>query len=108
MDRNKYNIEYPKIKVHFVEESILEIGVMDIETYPDEKNHNNKIITRVYDKDKTICDVIKHRNKIDKEVFNSAIRKYVKDPNKNLNNLYKYARDLDILGLIETYVGVWF
>ncbi len=108
MDRNKYDIDYPKIKAHFVEESILEIGVMEIETYPDEEDHNTKIITRIYDKDKTICDVIKHRNKIDKEVFNSAIRKYVKDPNKNLNNLYKYARDLDILGLIETYVGVWF
>ena len=106
MDRNKYDIDYPKIKAHFVEESILEIGVMEIETYPDEEGHDTKIITRVYDKDKTICDVIKHRNKIDKEVFNSAIRKYVKDSNKNLNNLYKYARELDILGLIETYVGV--
>ena len=51
---------------------------------------------------------IKNRNKIDKEVFNSAIRKYIKDSNKDLNNLYKYARELDIRGLIETYVGVWF
>lgn len=108
MDRNKYNIKYPKIKVHFVEESILEIGIMKIETYLDEENHNNKIITRVYDKDKTICDLIKHRNKIDKEVFNSAIRKYIKDNDKNLNNLYKYARELNILGIVETYIGVWF
>lgn len=108
MDRNKYNIEYPKIKVHFVEESILEIGVMEIETYLDEENHNNKIITRIYDKDKTICDVIRHRNKMDKEVFNSSIRKYVKDNDKNLNNLYKYARELNILGIVETYIGVWF
>lgn len=108
MDRNKYNIEYPKIKAHFVEESILEIGVMIIESFLDEKNHNNKIITKVYDKDKTICDVIRHRNKMDKEVFNSAIRKYVKDNNKNLNNLFKYARELNILGIVETYIGVWF
>lgn len=107
MDRNKYKIEYPKIKVHFVEKNILQIGVMEIETYLDEKDHKNKIITKVYDKDKTICDVIKHRNKMDKEVFNYAIRKYVKDNNKNLNNLYKYARELNILGIVETYIGVW-
>ncbi len=31
MDRNKYDIDYPKIKAHFVEESILEIGVMEAE-----------------------------------------------------------------------------
>ncbi len=66
MDRNKYNIEYPKIKAHFVEESILGIGVMKIETFLGEDN------------------------------------------NKNLNNLYKYARELNMLGIVETYIGVWF
>lgn len=108
MNRNKYNLEYPKIKAHFIDKSILDIGVMEIETYLDEDNHNNKIITKVYDKDKTICDVIKHRNKMDKEVFNSSIRKYIQDNDKNLNNLYKYARELNVLGLVETYIGVWF
>ena len=108
MNRNKYNHEYPKIKAHFIDESILDIGVMEIETYLDEENHKNKVITKIYDKDKTICDIIKHRNKIDKEVFNSAIRKYIQDNDKNLNNLYKYARELNVLGLVETYIGVWF
>jgi predicted transcriptional regulator of viral defense system len=108
MNRNKYNLEYPKIKAHFIDESILDIGVMEIETYLDEENHKNKVITKIYDKDKTICDIIKHRNKIDKEVFNSAIRKYIQDNDKNLNNLYKYARELNVLGLVETYIGVWF
>lgn len=108
MKRNKYNIDYPKINAHYVEEDILEIGVIEIETYLDEENQNSKVVTKIYDKDKTICDVIKHRNKIDQEVFNIAIRNYIKDNDKNLNNLYKYARELNILGIVETYVGVWF
>lgn len=108
MNRNKYNIDYPKIKAHFIDESILDLGVTEIETYVDEVNHRNKIITKIYDRDKTICDIIRHRNKIDKEVFNSAIRKYIEDNDKNLNNLYKYARKLNILGLVDTYIGVWF
>ncbi len=108
MNRNKYNIDYPKIKAHFIDESILDIGVAEIETYVDEVNHRNKIITKIYDKDKTICDIIRHRNKIDKEILNSAIRKYVADNDKNLNNMYKYARELNVLGLVETYIGVWF
>lgn len=108
MNRNKYNIDYPKIKAHFIDESILDIGVTEIETYVDEVNHRNKIITKIYDKDKTICDIIRHRNKIDKEVFNSSIRKYIEDKDKNLNNLYKYARELNVLGLVDTYIGVWF
>lgn len=108
MDRNKYNVDYPKIKPHYIEESILEIGVMEIETYLDDVNPSTRIITKIYDKDKTICDLIKHRNKIDKEVFNNAIRNYIKDNGKNLNNLYEYARKLNILGVVETYIGVWF
>ena len=108
MKRNKYNIDYPKINAHYVEEDILEIGIIEIETYLDEENHNSEVITKIYDKDKTICDVIKHRSKIDKEVFNIAIRNYIKDNAKNLNNLYKYARELNILGVVETYIGVWF
>ena len=104
MNRNKYNIDYPKIKAHFIDESILDIGVAEIETYVDEVNHRNKIITKIYDKDKTICDIIRHRNKIDKEILNSAIRKYVADNDKNLNNMYKYARELNVLGLVETYI----
>ena len=108
MKRNKYDIDYPKINAHYVEEDILEIGVIEIEAYLDEENHNSKVVTKIYDKDKTICDVIKHRNKIDKEVFNIAIRNYIKDNGKNLNNLYKYARELNILGVVETYIGVWF
>ena len=108
MKRNKYDIDYPKINAHYVEEDILEIGIIEIETYLDEKNQDSKVVTKIYDKDKTICDVIKHRNKIDKEVFNIAIRNCVKDNGKNLNNLYKYARDLNILGVVETYIGVWF
>ena len=108
MKRNKYDIDYPKINAHYVEEDILEIGIIEIETYLDEENHNSEVITKIYDKDKTICDVIKHRSKIDKEVFNIAIRNYIKDNAKNLNNLYKYARELNILGVVETYIGVWF
>ena len=33
---------------------------------------------------------------------------YIEDNDKNLNNLYKYARELNVLGLVDTYIGVWF
>lgn len=106
--RDRYAIHYPKINAHFIEEDLLEIGVMEIETYLDEEDQRKKIVTKIYDKDKTICDVIKHRNKIDQEVFNQAIRYYIEDNDKNLHHLYHYARELNIVGVVETYIGVWF
>lgn len=108
MKRDKYRLDFPKINAHYVEEDILEIGVMEIDSYLDEDDQSNKIVTKLYDKDKTICDIIKHRNKIDQEVFNQAIRNYIEDNDKNLHHLYQYARKLNIVGLVETYIGVWF
>lgn len=108
MRRDRYTINYPKIKAHYIEENLLEIGVKEIETYPDVEDQSKKIITKIYDKDKTICDVIKHRNKIDQEVVHQAIRRYIEDNDKNLNHLYQYGRKLNIIGVVERYIGVWF
>lgn len=108
MDRNKYHLDYPKIKPHYIEESILEIGIMEIQTFLNKEDLDSEITTKVYNKDKTICDIIRHRHKVDKEVFNNAIKKYINDNDKNLNHLYEYAKKLNILGLVETYIGVWF
>ena len=46
----------------------------------------------VYDIDRTICDIIIDREKIDKQIFTEAIKRYFKSPNKNLRRLIKYSR----------------
>ena len=37
---------------------------------------------RIYDRDRTICDVLRHMKEVDKEIFNKAIRCYVDDVQK--------------------------
>jgi len=49
---------------------------------------------RIYDRDRTICDVLRNMNKMDKEIFNKAVQGYVKDPKKNIPNLMEYAKVL--------------
>lgn len=48
---------------------------------------------RIYDRDRTICDVLKNMSKMDKEIFNKAIQGYVNDPKKNIPNLMMYAKN---------------
>ena len=52
-------------------------------------------IVRTYDEERTICDLIKNRNKYDSELFIKAIRFYTKKIN-NQSKLFKYARILGI------------
>ena len=95
IDRNvsklRTNIEYPFIKVALGETT----GEIDF----------TKV--RIYDRDRTICDVLKNMSKMDKEIFNKAIQGYVNDPKKNIPNLMIYAKKLRVQKKVKELIGVW-
>ena len=67
---------------------VYNLGVMEIET-----SFGNKV--KVYDEERTICDLIKYRDKYDGETFIKAIRAYI-DKTNDQTKLFKYARILGI------------
>lgn len=65
------------------------------------------VAVRIYDRDRTICDVLRYENKLEKEVFSDAIKRYIKDSKKNVRNLFEYAEIFNIKNKTQTYIGVW-
>lgn len=61
---------------------------------------------KIYDLERTICDIIRDRNKIDSQIFNNAMKEYFKLKNRNLNLLYKYAKKLKIDKILKNYMEV--
>jgi len=61
---------------------------------------------QIYDLERTICDIIRDRNKIDPQIFNTAMKEYSKRKNKNLNLLYKYAKVFRIENKLKQYMEV--
>lgn len=63
----------------------------------------------VYDRERTICDCFKNRNKLDHEIFNKAIKRYVVDDQKNLANLSAYAKEMKlyhkVMPLMEVFIN---
>ena len=59
-----------------------------------------------YDLERTICDVIRSRNKIGTETFLSALKQYAASPKKNLNRLDEYARKMHVSGVLRQYLEV--
>lgn len=51
---------------------------------------------KVYDLERTICDVIKNKNRLDQELVNKALRKYFYSKEKNTLKLYEYAKKMKI------------
>lgn len=65
------------------------LGITDIKT-----SLGN--VVRVYDKEKTICDLIKHKDKIEFEVYVKALTKYARSKDKDINKLMRYAQIMKI------------
>lgn len=69
-----------------------------------ESIYGNSII--VYDKERTICDLIADRKKKDVQLFQTAMKEYMSDFGKNLPTLVQYAEKLGIRDEVMKYVEV--
>ena len=98
-NRSRFHIDYPFVKPYFVAPGLLELGLCE------QKMDGNSI--RMYDKERVICDCLRYRNKIDKELFNKAIQGYVNDTAKNVPRLMEYAVPLRCASLVQNLIGVW-
>lgn len=88
-----------KIDLHYVKKEYLELGLTTIES-PFGMN------IRIYDLERTICDIIKNKNKMDREIFTKALQRYSKSKNKNLNKLMRYAKILNVDKKVREYMEV--
>ena len=97
--KSRFKIDYPFVKPYYVEPTVLELGL----TTGTMDGH----AIRIYDKDRLICDCLRYRNKMDKEIFNKAIQKYIADPEKSIPKLMEYAGPLRVKKLAKDLIGVW-
>lgn len=59
-----------------------------------------------YDKERTICDLIANRKKIDSEIFTNALRSYMQSNDKKIETLYEYAEKMAIEEKVREIVEV--
>lgn len=87
------------IVVHQERKGIYELGVTNIDT-----NYGNSV--RVYDKERSICNLVKNRGNIEVQHFQTAMRIYMRDSSKDLSRLLMYAEKLNIRDEMMKYVEV--
>ncbi len=61
---------------------------------------------KVFNLERTICDIIKDKSKMDIEIFTNALKMYAESPQKDLNKLMKYAVKLNIEQKVRNYMEV--
>lgn len=60
----------------------------------------------VYNLERTICDVVRSRNKVGTETFLTALKLYADNPKKDLNMLHSYAKKLRVANILHQYLEV--
>ncbi|NLV90668.1 MAG: transcriptional regulator [Tenericutes bacterium] len=95
---NSYKDE-KKVNLHYVKKELLDLGLIEMESPFGMK-------VRVYDAERTICDIIKNKNRMDLEIFTRALQRYSKLKSKDLNKLMRYAKQLKIDKKVREYMEV--
>ena len=75
--------------ITYVKKELLDLGVEEVLS-----PFGMKI--KVYNSERTICDIIKYKNKMDAEIFAKALNIYVNSNTKNLNRLMEYSKIMNI------------
>ncbi|MGQ4533360.1 type IV toxin-antitoxin system AbiEi family antitoxin domain-containing protein [Dermabacteraceae bacterium P13138] len=86
-------------QVFYIKPDLLGLGKTDVST-PD--GHT----VPCYDLERTICDIVRSRSTIDPQIFNSALKGYVRRGDKQLGLLDSYAKELGISGVVTQHMEV--
>jgi predicted transcriptional regulator of viral defense system len=86
-------------KIFYVNRKLFALGVILMKS-----PHGNEI--RTTNLERTICDVLRSRNKVDFQFVNEALKKYVSHKDKNIDRLYNYAKLIRIQKILRTYIEI--
>ena len=87
------------LEVHTIKKNLFDVGKTTAKT-----PYGRDIA--VYDKERTICDIIANRNNMDKYVLNDAIKRYVSSKEKNIYKLTEFAKKFRIQKILHNYLEV--
>ncbi len=86
-------------KVYYIKPDLFDMGRTTLRTPA-----GNEV--PAYDLERTICDIIRSRNKLGKETFLAALKMYAVNPKKDLNKLNTYAKKMRVSNVLRQYLEV--
>jgi len=91
-----FKLEYPPIQVYYFPHKYYETGIDQVKT--------KSGIIRIYNLEKTICDLFRYRNKIGDDIVIESLKNYLKLKKRDINKLFEYAETLGVKEKILPYV----
>jgi predicted transcriptional regulator of viral defense system len=91
-------IDYPPVKPFFFRDRFYSSGIEHVKTKYGE--------IRIYNKEKTVCDIFRYRNKLGEDAAYEALKNYLKLKDANLLKLKKYSEICQVKTVMMPLVKV--
>lgn len=96
---NASHLKADNVQIRYAPKEIYELGVCEVAS-------SSGNMVRVYDKERSICNLIMERNKVEVQNFQTAIKEYMSLKDKKISRLVEYAERLGIRDEVMKYVEV--
>ena len=90
--------DYPPVKLYFWEETAFQLGATTFDL--------DRSSIKIYDPEKTVCDVCRLRGKIGLDMLKEVLQNYLRRPDRNLAKLHEYARQLRVEKILNQYLTI--
>ncbi len=102
--KSGYNVSRIKergksINFKYVSEELIELGKIQLRN-----PYGRKV--NVYDKERSILDIIRDKNNIDSQIFNESLNSYFKSSEKNILRLSEYALKMNMENVLRMYTEI--
>jgi len=98
---NVYKPEFKKHNVFYIKKEWEEIGITEV-------TDNYGFRLKVYDVERSICDIIRSKERLDIEQVKKSVREYVKSEKRDIFKLQKYAKQMNIQTQVMEFVGMYY
>ncbi len=88
-----------KFKIYYIKKELHQLGIENYKTM-----FGNTILA--YNVERTICDILRSRNRIDIQLLNDALKRFVKLKSVDYSLLMDYANQLNTVATVKHYLEV--
>lgn len=97
-DSKPPKINYPPVQFFYFSEKNYTLGIQEVVT---------KYGTiKIYDKEKSICDIFRYRDKLGEDLAAESLKMYLKTKDYNIHKLLEYAEICRVKEVLSTYIKV--
>lgn len=96
---NATHLKADNVQVKYVSREIYDMGVCNVMS-------SSGNMVKAYDKERCVCELIMNRSNMEVQNFQTAIKDYMREKDKQLSRLIEYAQKLGIRDEVMKYVEV--